>query len=252
MKKPADSRAQSLYSEFSFGDFCYRDERAALNKPLTEFLRSISPTGHLFDIGCGTGFWLEWAVQHGFPKERLCGVDITAQAVGSLHARGLAGVQGNAMELPLRNHVADTIICNGALHHAQDPLRAFEELIRIAKPGARIFLAVYNRWNPILHMTHRLGFPVRYLYWRGRKNIAFALFRLSGVIYQPLALILLRRRLDTDTARTHFMDQVITPYAHFFTKRKVRRYAHRFGCEVQEFAYSAKGTLLTAIIKTPA
>ena len=53
-------------------------------------------------------------------------------------------IQGSATHIPLEENYADTVVCWGVLHHVDNPALAFEELIRILKPGGEILLFIYS------------------------------------------------------------------------------------------------------------
>jgi SAM-dependent methyltransferase len=52
-------------------------------------------------------------------------------------------VRASATDLPLEDASADATICWGVLHHVDEPVVAFSELVRITRRGGVILLYVY-------------------------------------------------------------------------------------------------------------
>jgi len=242
-------KTRLLYDRYRFGDFSYGKQRERHHPLLIEFLSSVEPGQSLYDIGCGTGYWLEAALRHGVKQQQVCAVDLSPGNVAALHERGFNALLGNALGLPLRDNVSDSTVSNGVIHCTPDPFQAFRELVRITRPGGRIFLGVYNAWNPYFYLVHRLPFPLRHLYWHWTPRILDFVYYATWILYQPLAYLALGEFLDARTAKVLLMDQVMVPYAYLFTKSKVRHYAQALGCEVKTFRSAARATLLTAVIE---
>lgn len=89
----------------------------------------------VLDIGGGERFskWLEPyaplfanATYKSFDYDARTGADV----VGDIHA------------IPLADDSIDAIICSSVLEHVRDPLKAMAELLRILKPGGKIFFFV--------------------------------------------------------------------------------------------------------------
>jgi SAM-dependent methyltransferase len=242
-------RTRALYSRHPFGDFSYAEQRHRHNRPLSEFLRTLSRDGTVYDIGCGTGYWTEQAVRSGIPRERLVALDLAPRNAAVMRSKGFNAVCGDVLSLPLKDNVADVAICNGVIHHVPKPRQAYRELVRITKPGGMIFLAVYNRWNPYFYLVHRCTAPLRYAYWHWDKRVLDWVTTAAQPLFQPLAYCFLGAFLDRQTGRTMMADQVMVPYAHLYSKQAVRRYAHGSGCSVMHFGHAGARMMLTAVIR---
>ncbi len=96
----------------------------------------------LFDIGCGTGYWLDVYVRKGITKENITGVDLAPSNVEDLQKKGFKAVCGNVLNLDLNDNVSDLTMCNGVIHHTNDPFKAFNELVKIKKPGRKIQIGI--------------------------------------------------------------------------------------------------------------
>jgi SAM-dependent methyltransferase len=90
-------------------------------------------------------------------------------------------VVADIYRLPLADHCVDGILCNSVLEHLKDPELAVKEMIRILKPGGKVYIQ-----TPFIHTFH--SSPDDFYRWTG-----WGLERLwadletveKGVIYGP-------------------------------------------------------------------
>ncbi len=243
-------RAQQMYDAHQYGDFAYGRDREKYYPLLLHAIEQCPDDGHLWDIGCGSGFWAQTYLDRGVDRDRIHLVDLAPTAIEALKARGFDARVGNAMDLrDIEDDASDVTICNGVIHHTTDPAQSFSELVRITKKGGLIYLAVYNRWHPHFYLVHRLGAPVRFVYWNVSKRaieplIVPATFAIALGIHAVTG-----KRADRRTLRTKIFDEVITPRAHLFTKRAIRQLAARFDARVERLEYFVGYTMITALIR---
>ena len=138
--------------------------------------------------------------------------------IEELARRGFAAVCTNALSLDLKDNVSDFTFSQGVIHHTDNPFQAFRELVRITKPGGHIYLNLYNQWNPYFYLVHRATFPIRFIYWNVTTKIASLVYPIAWALFQPVSLLVMGELLGRETARTFFMDQVITPRAYLFSR----------------------------------
>ena len=116
--------------------------------------------GHALELGPGPGYvGLEWLKQT--QATRLTGVDISPDmiAMAEWNARkyGLTDrteyVQGNGSKMPFEDNHFEAVFSNGSLHEWEEPVSILAEMVRVLKPGGRIFIsdlrrdmAVFVRW----------------------------------------------------------------------------------------------------------
>lgn len=118
---------------------------AALGLNPQEALRGLS----FLDAGCG-GFGGGVAVARALGARSIVGVDLSEQNVAAARQR-FAGApevsfqQENLLALSLGSDSFDFVYCIGVLHHTEAPEQAFRELVRVLKPGGRIYIGVYGR-----------------------------------------------------------------------------------------------------------
>jgi ubiquinone/menaquinone biosynthesis C-methylase UbiE len=173
MNSPAPSETElaqsvrAMYNEHPFPNYyshlpSQSDERFRyiftkfLHLPLEAFQGKI-----IFDAGCGTGE-NTWAWQRilGSSAE-IIGLD---QSEGSIRiAHGNYPEQtmrpdfviGSLLDLGLADNSVDAIFCSGVLVAVTEPWHAYQELVRVLKPGGYIVLIMYHRYGRALHGIRR-------------------------------------------------------------------------------------------------
>ena len=97
------------------------------------------------DIGSGAGTDLFIAAKKVGATGRATGIDMTdemiEQAQSGIEKLGLKHVEirkGTAEDIPVQDSSVDVVITNGVLNLTADKIKAFSEIARILKPGARL------------------------------------------------------------------------------------------------------------------
>jgi SAM-dependent methyltransferase len=102
----------------------------------SEILSRVGPTSRVLDLGAGAGI-----VPHMNFRGivgRVCGVDLDPRVLNNPFLDEAA--IGAAEQLPHPDESFDVVFADNVLEHLPDPLRAFEEVRRVLRPGG-IFLA---------------------------------------------------------------------------------------------------------------
>jgi len=107
----------------------------------------------VLDVGCGMGRFADVAVRWG---AYVVGIDLSLAA--EVAARNLAGrsatiFQADVFQLPFAPESFDFIYSVGVLHHTPDCQRAFKALPGLLKPGGRIAIWLYSRYNNWYHLS---------------------------------------------------------------------------------------------------
>ncbi len=97
------------------------------------------------DIGSGAGTDLFIAAKRVGPTGEATGVDMTDEMIEQsrrgVEKLGLTHVEikkGDAENLPVASDSVDVVITNGVLNLTSNKLKAFSEIARVLKPGARL------------------------------------------------------------------------------------------------------------------
>jgi SAM-dependent methyltransferase len=107
----------------------------------------------VLDVGCGMGRFADIATRWG---AHVVGIDLSLAA--EVAARNLAGreatiFQADVFRLPFAPQSFDFIYSIGVLHHTPDCERAFKSLPRLLKPGGRIAIWLYSKYNKWYKMS---------------------------------------------------------------------------------------------------
>lgn len=161
------------------------------------------PSGLLLDLGCGPG-GIALKIAARCPQLQVIGVDRSASmirlarrtALGRKLASRAFFLEGNALRICFPEKTFDFVISNSVLHHLAHPTAAFEEMVRVTKPGGTILVRDLRR-------PSRLTFPL-HVRWYGRhySGIMKRLFEDSvRAAYTPDEVAALLRRSGMSSAR---------------------------------------------------
>ncbi|MBI3268091.1 MAG: methyltransferase domain-containing protein [Planctomycetes bacterium] len=100
----------------------------------------------VLDGGCGGGRVARFLA----PKARVyIGIDysVACERARELcrECPGAHFLQADLCNLPLRGRAFDFVFSHGVIHHTPHPRRAFSHLSRVARPGSRLYLAVFRK-----------------------------------------------------------------------------------------------------------
>lgn len=107
----------------------------------------------VLDVGCGMGRFADVATRWG---ARVVGIDLSLAAevaARNLAARDATIFQADVFHLPFAPETFDIIYSIGVLHHTSDCERAFKALPRLLKPGGRIAIWLYSKYNSWYRMS---------------------------------------------------------------------------------------------------
>lgn len=152
------SRAQSL-----FYDRVIAPGTLAAASPYVEQVRAAAPSGgHVLDIGCGGGQFLE-ALARVRPDLHLAGAEpspaLSRRAAERLAPRQVDLRQAPAEALPFADHRFDVVVSLFAVKHWPDPARGLREAARVTRPGGRLIVveidasANRRRWQAFVRLT---------------------------------------------------------------------------------------------------
>ena len=128
-------------------------DRGWIQDRIDEIRNAGIDSGDVLEIGCGPGYLgLEWMSQAN-GRASLVGVDISAAMVRQARANALEyGVAercryecADVQTLPFADHRFGHTFSSSSLHEWGDPLRAFSEIHRVLRPGARYFIVDLRR-----------------------------------------------------------------------------------------------------------
>lgn len=125
-------------------------------------LRTLEPGENVVDLGSGAGTDSFLAAHAVGETGRVIGVDMTAEmlekATASIAAVGTPNVEfrhGYLEALPVDDGWADVVISNGVINLCPDKTIAFEEALRVLKPGGTIQFADIANANDVPESARR-------------------------------------------------------------------------------------------------
>ena len=114
-----------------------RHERA-----LTVAALLLRPGDVVLDVACGPGNFTAAFAAAVAPTGRAIGVDLSAPMLARARATnapaGATYVRGDATRLPFPDGSLDAVNCYAALYLIPEPYAAFDEMLRVLRPGGRI------------------------------------------------------------------------------------------------------------------
>src|SRR2546423_984192 len=121
----------------------------------------------LLDVGCGTGYSLNW-LRSRYPVERAYGVDLSPHAAALWRLRDLDTVAVASIDrIPFAANTFDLVTCFDVIYQLDDEgaQRAASELCRVLKPGGVLFIRepAYE-W---MRGSHDVAVATKHRYTRG-------------------------------------------------------------------------------------
>ncbi len=170
------------------GYWWYRGVRALLMRWVERYAPQDRSRTMILDIGCGTGANLALMQSYG----TAIGVDISEHALAFCRARGISTdhtFQASAEDLPFSNAQFDLAISFDVICNIADDARAFSEVSRVLKPGARFIVQLpAYQWLWSMHdvaVGHQRRYDARSL----RKNLLATGFEIERLTFANMLLM---------------------------------------------------------------
>ena len=96
----------------------------------------------VLEVGCGAGHVLA-----SFPNMHRTGIDLSPAMLKRARKRlgkDVELMQSAAEQLPFANNTFDVVLCTEVLEHTVAPEVVIGELMRVARPGARVVVSIPN------------------------------------------------------------------------------------------------------------
>jgi ubiquinone/menaquinone biosynthesis C-methylase UbiE len=115
----------------------------------------------VLEVGCGAGNVIERA-----PHGRLFGVDLSYSILRKARTQlkqGVHLIQGDAQNLPYKDHIFQRVICSEVLEHLLDPSLALYEISRVLTGKGTAVISVPNEL--LINRIKRILLRLRIFHW---------------------------------------------------------------------------------------
>lgn len=163
----AGAEEVGAYASAAAQDYLDSIDNTLVEQVLAEGSEDGALSGWLLDVGTGPG-GIPLKIARRCPELRAVGIDRSANMIQAARRaarqQGLADratfFVGEANRLCFADARFDLVLANSLLHHLRDPIAAFNEMARVAKPGGVVLVRDLRR-------PSRLAFPW-HVHWFGR------------------------------------------------------------------------------------
>ncbi len=161
----------------------YNFRHRSIFKYELEALASKWQHGKLINLGCGHGpdfipfkenfelYGIDFSIEMlKLARKYACKFDYSASLI-----------QANLRHLPFADNTFDYAISAASYHHIKgkdERLQAFIELKRVIKPGAEVFITVWNKWQPPFWFKSKEA----YIPWHGKEKTLYRYYHLFSYL----------------------------------------------------------------------
>jgi SAM-dependent methyltransferase len=155
--------------DYHFSSFTYG--RKKLEILLDEIVKKLPPKSRILDVGCGTGYQLKWFRDRGFDVSAI-EPSSEMRAIAQDLNPGALILDGAASALPFPDEMFDLVLAIEVLRYlpSQDLKLAYAEMLRVLKPGGRLFFTMVNRFSLTLYYFYH---PLKKLIQRETEHCEF-------------------------------------------------------------------------------
>ena len=226
------STVQGFYNKTPFPDydlvrFNSKEDLALAAYPFAKILdRSIPANASVIDVGTGTG---QLSAFLSLRRECVWGIDFSDSSLQK--ARGLKEKLKldswnlkkvdilDSEQIDAIGKQFDYVLCMGVLHHTGDAYKAFQNIMKLVKPGGYVAIGLYNSYGRLL--------------LKKRIFLAKTIFKNNNKVKDKYIRMQIGEVEDKERARGWWNDQYLHPHEtthtvgevmKWFTKNKIEFY----------------------------
>lgn len=114
----------------------------------------------ILDCGCGTGEFTNWYAARG---NKVTAIDLSGPSIEQAKRYAaeyelsdqISFRQMSVLEMDLPDDTFDIVYSYGVLHHTPDPVKGFDNMVRVCKPGGVVIVSVYSLYSRFLHRARQ-------------------------------------------------------------------------------------------------
>jgi tRNA (uracil-5-)-methyltransferase TRM9 len=132
-----DSEVRITYEQIASH---FSETRHHVWPPVKKFIDGFKSNSIVADIGCGNGKNMYR------PDCEFLGLDFCHNFTKICKQKGLSSIVADNLNLPLKDNTFDYTISVAVIHHLDSDIKrkkAIQELIRITRPGGKVFVSVW-------------------------------------------------------------------------------------------------------------
>ncbi|PIR08919.1 hypothetical protein COV53_00470 [Candidatus Gottesmanbacteria bacterium CG11_big_fil_rev_8_21_14_0_20_37_11] len=192
----------------------------------------------ILDAGCGSGRLTKQLAKLGAKK--VYGVDIHS-SINKVKENcrdipNLRIIQADIFNLPFKSNIFDVVWCNGVIHHTADPYLAFHKLVKIVKPGGKLYIWVYEKkFSPykfvkdVFRFTHldRLSYPLLFKVCQLFSIISVIFHSIYKIVTIPIYPFYNRSRYFLKTLRKRSYEEFLMTWFDILSPKYDFRYSKK-------------------------
>tara|TARA_A100001015_G_C15017884_1_gene726423 strand:- start:1185 stop:1847 length:663 start_codon:yes stop_codon:yes gene_type:complete len=140
--EPDETEKKYVHNIYSKISQHFNLTRNATWPKISEFISSLPSGSFIIDIGCGNGRNMNLRKDCFFQ-----GLDYNMELFQKSTHKNLNLIQGDNLNIPLREGIADTVLSIAVIHHfctETRRIKALRELFKILKPNGKILISVWS------------------------------------------------------------------------------------------------------------
>jgi SAM-dependent methyltransferase len=149
-----------MYEKHPFPSYTDKFRKASeelyLKMRLLGFSEADYTNKKMLDCGCGTGEFTCWYAAKG---NEMTAIDLSAPSIerAKVYAESyklnerIDFRKVSVLEMDFPDNTFDVVYSYGVLHHTADPVRGFENMVRVTKPGGVVIVSVYSSYSRFVH-----------------------------------------------------------------------------------------------------
>jgi len=99
----------------------------------------------ILEVGSGAGRFTEVLLESGAEVTSFDYSDAVVANYNNNYNKGILYLfQGDILNMPLKKHRYDKVLCLGVLQHTPDPYKSFLKLIEMVRPGGQVVIDIYK------------------------------------------------------------------------------------------------------------
>lgn len=195
--RPTEAQLAQLYSDEYFlhdgadcGAHSATDYETAAQQGSVKFpeilgwIKRYRPSGRFFEVGCGMGYFLEYARRHGY---EVSGIEYAALGTKVCREKfGLDVAQSSFERFAGTPGTYDVVFMGDVLEHLVDPMAMMRKAVGLLKPGGVVAVEVPSMFNSL---TGRLA-VAGYRILRTRKRMPMPPYHVNEFLPATLKAVL--------------------------------------------------------------